>query len=49
MKGAMAGRIVLVGAAPVQRFHPGLRRAVFAAVYLLAYGLVCWVVLRPGF
>ena len=45
----MSGRMLLIGAAPVHRLHPGLRRALFVAAYLLAYGLVCWVVLRPGF
>lgn len=48
MKSAMAGRILHIGAVRVERFHPRLRRAVFVAVYLLAYGLVCWVVLRLG-
>ncbi|HXE74590.1 MAG TPA: hypothetical protein VNN18_02995 [Candidatus Xenobia bacterium] len=45
----MSGRILLIGSVPVERLRPGLRRALLVAVYLLAYGLVCWVVLRPSF
>jgi hypothetical protein len=45
----MNGRIVVFGLPRVPPARPALRRAVFAAAFLLANALICWVILERGF
>jgi hypothetical protein len=40
----MNGRIIVYGIPRVRPVRPALRRAVFAAAFLLASALVCWVI-----
>jgi len=45
----MNGRIVVFGLPRVRPTRPALRRAVFAAAFLLANALICWMVVGGAF
>jgi len=45
----MNRRIIVFGIPRVRPSSPALRGAVFAAAFLLADALICWVVVGRGF
>jgi hypothetical protein len=45
----MNGRIIVFGIPRVHPSRPALRRAVFAAAFLLANAFICWTIVGRAF